>query len=125
MAGIKVPQYKIFKIESVRFRNSDWNLSLDIKEAMELNEVVSLFDSQLFELIRIITFKNGLEPNVNSIDYTKYLMSLVISKDKTKGDFYRACDGFILNGIKFKRFVGTTGGLKANSVLFVNEKNFR
>ena len=122
MAGIKVSQYKIFKIESVRFRNSDWNLSLDIKEAMELNEVISLFDSQLFELIRIITFKNGLEPNVNSIDYTKYLMSLVISKDKTKGDFYRACDGFILNGIKFKRFVGTTGGLKANSVLFVNEK---
>jgi hypothetical protein len=122
MAGIKVEQYKIFKIESIRFRNSDWNLTISKKRAMELNEIVSLFDSQLFELIRNILIDNGLEDSVNNIDYTKYLMSLVISKDNTKNDFYRACDGFVLNGITFKRFVGTTGGLKANSVLFVNEK---
>src|SRR5574344_676302 len=122
MAGIKANQYKIFTIESVRFRNSNWDLKIDKKRAMDLEEIVSLFDSQLFELIRNIVIEKELELDIDNIDYTKYLMSLVISRDNVKKDFYRACEGFLLNGTKFKRFVGTTGGLKANSVLFVNEE---
>jgi hypothetical protein len=111
LAGINVPQYEIFKIGTNRLKRSNWNLRVEKDEAFQRNELISLFESQLFRLIKIIT-------NYQSIDWTKYVLSLVIDDRK---DFYRACDGFYVNGIKFKRFVGTTGGLKKNSVIFVNE----
>ena len=55
--------------------------------------------------------------NCDNIDYTRYVMSVVIDDKK---DFNRAINGFKVNGVTFKRFVGTTGGLKNNSVIFIN-----
>ena len=36
-------------------------------------------------------------------------------------DFNRACEGLTLNGIFFKRLVGTTGGIKNSTIVFVAE----
>lgn len=43
---------------------------------------------------------------------------------ENKGDFNKAVkkDGVIIDGIKYKRIVGTTGGVKNNTVMFCNEE---
>lgn len=46
-------------------------------------------------------------------------MCLVIDKNK---DYYRACKGFTINGIKYKRLLGTNGGIKNSTIVFVNEQ---
>lgn len=116
MAGIKVPQHEIFKISTTKLKYYNWDLHISKKEAFALEEIVPLFQGQSFRSIAKI-----LELIPKNVDYTKYICALVIDK---KADFKRATSkkGFKVNGIKFKRFVGTTGGLKGNTVLFINEE---
>ena len=37
-------------------------------------------------------------------------------------DYDRANEGFFINGIKYKRFLGTNGGIKNSTIVYVNEK---
>ncbi len=116
MAGISVPQHEIFKISTTKLKYYNWDLHISKKEAFPLEEIVPLFQGQSFRSIAKI-----LELIPKNVDYTKYICALVVDK---KTDFKRATSkkGFKINGIRFKRFVGTTGGLKGNTVLFVNEE---
>ena len=119
MAGIRAKQFEVFKIGTDMLKMNNWDLQISKDKAMSLNLLVSLFDSQMFDLINQILKERGINPPKK--DYTRYVMSVVNDgKKKCKKDFKRALDGFKVNGIEFKRFVGTTGGLKANSVIFVN-----
>ena len=112
MAGIKVPQHEIFKISTDKLRHSKWDLTITRKEAFVNEELVPLFQGEVFRAIKRIV-------GDSHIDYTQYIMALEVNKEK---DFLRACKkGFKMNGKSFKRFVGTTGGLKNNTVLFVSE----
>lgn len=121
MAGINVRQFQVFKIGTDILKMSNWDLNISKDKAMSLNMLVSLFDSQMFELIRQILEERNL--NIPKKDYTRYVISVVNDgKGKNKKDFKRALKGFKVNGVEFKRFVGTTGGLKNNSVIFVNSK---
>lgn len=92
---------------------ANWDLQLDYPRAIELNEVVSLFDSQMFRLIENIRGR--------TINATDEVLAITF---KRKADFLRAVNknGVKLNGHTFKRFVGTTGGLKSYTMLFVNEE---
>ena len=156
MSGIKVAQHKIFKISTEHLKekveqerkeklkndivtdnnksnktkkNSPWELTIDKEKADELGELICLFDSQMFRLIKIILEERFKKENPDenfdeeNIDYTKYVFSLIVGNNgRDIEDFkYVVENGFKINGVSFKRFVGTTGGLKQNSVLFVNE----
>lgn len=114
MAGIKVPQYEIFKIGTDQLKYYHWDLTISKQEASKFNELIALFEAQEFRLIAQI-----LNKPINEIDFSDYIMTLVIDK---KSHFKRATahKGIKLNGNTFRRFVGTTGGLKNNSMLFVN-----
>lgn len=116
MAGIKVPQYEVFKIGTTKLKNSNWDLKITKKEAFKLGEIIPLFEAQEFRLISKI-----LDVPKHKIDFKKYILSVIIDN---KSDFQRATSkrGIKVNGITFKRFVGTTGGLKNNTLLFVNEE---
>ena len=46
-------------------------------------------------------------------------MHLIIDKEK---DYWRACKGFSINGITYARLLGTNGGVKTKTIVFVNEK---
>nr|WP_243269040.1 hypothetical protein [Intestinimonas butyriciproducens] len=46
-------------------------------------------------------------------------MCLVIDKDK---DYWRARKGFKINGIKYVRLLGTNGGIKNSTIVFVSER---
>ena len=115
MAGINVPQYDVFKIGTRQLAFNNWNLTLSLDEAYRLQEVVSLFEGQEFRLIAQI-----LRRDIRTVDFSKYIFVLVIDK---ASDFRRATSkkGVVLNGGTFHRFVGTSGGLKKNTLIYVND----
>ena len=138
----------IFKIHSSRLRRERWKLTLPIDEARKNEEIISLADSQV---LRWIDELNGVEdadekakaikseikrlrkePNsaqvrkrirqlysdLDKLQFKPDYMCLIIDKDK---DYLRACKGFSINGIKYKRLLGTTGGVKNSTIVFVSE----
>lgn len=144
-----VCQKYIYKIRSSRLRKERWNLSLSLEEARRNDEIISLADSQM---LRWIDELNGVvdadaqaqeikskikhlrkEPNsrqnsrairqlYNDLDELQFkpdYMCLIIDRDK---DYYRACRGFSINGIKYKRLLGTNGGIKNSTIVFVSER---
>lgn len=115
MAGIKVPQYEIFKIGTTQLKYSNWDVTLSKKEAHKFNQMIALFEGTEFRLISKI-----LNKPTNEIDFSDYIVSVIIDK---KSHYGRVCSkkGFFLNGKHFLGdFRGTTGGLKNNTLLFVN-----
>lgn len=117
MAGINVPQYEIFKLGTNKLKYSDWDIQLTKNDAFRYQELVSLFEAQEF---RIMADKI-LNKNIEEIDFSEIFLQVVIEK---KSDFARAAGkkGVTVNGINYRRFVGTTGGLKNNTLLFCNSK---
>lgn len=123
---------------------------MPIDEARRNDEVISLADSQV---LRWIDELNGItngdeqarnlkdeikrlrkEPNsiqnkrsikqlykkLDELQYKPDYMCLIIDK---KQDYYRACKGFYINGIKYKRLLGTNGGIKNSTIVFVSERH--
>lgn len=117
MAGMNIPQYEIFKIGTDKLRYSDWALQITKTEAFQLQELVSLFEAQEFRIMA----NKILKKDIREIDFSKIFLQVVINK---KSDFTRAVSkkGVTVNGINYRRFVGTTGGLKNNTLLFCNSE---
>lgn len=144
-----VCQKYIYKIHSSRLRKERWKLTLPIEDARRNDEVISLADSQM---LRWIDELNGIkdadllareiksqirqlrkEPNsiqnkraikklyeeLDAIQFKPDYMCLIIDKDK---DYHRACRGFSINGVKYKRLLGTNGGIKNSTIVFVSER---
>lgn len=152
MAKQLTSQKFIFKIHSSRLRRSKWNLSLPLSEASMNDELIKLSDSQVMRFINDINGVNSSEiddkvkilrkelknitrqekskenrqkikkiyTELNKLQFIPEYMCLVIDKPK---DYDRACNGFSINGIKYKRFVGTTNGVKKETIVFVCERN--
>lgn len=149
MAKQLTGQRYIFKIHSVRLRRAKWNLELSVAEARDNDEIVALSDSQLLRFIdklnnvenvdeearqikrEIKRLKNEPHSPKNKIAINKLYnlldgllfkpdyMHLVIDKEK---DYWRACKGFEINGIKYARLLGTNGGVKTKTIVFVSER---
>lgn len=60
-----------------------------------------------------------LYENLDEIQYKPDYMCLIIDKEK---DYWRACKGFKINGIKYARLLGTNGGIKNSTIVFVSER---
>lgn len=60
-----------------------------------------------------------LYEKLDEIQYKPDYMCLVIDKEK---DYWRACKGFKINGIKYVRLLGTNGGIKNSTIVFVSER---
>ena len=145
-----VCQKYIYKIHSSRLRKERWRLTLPIEEARKNDEVISLADSQVLrwidslngitdadarareiksEIRRIRTESNNLKnrraikqlySELDNLQYKSDYVCLIIDKEK---DYYRACKGFYINGVKYKRLLGTNGGIKNSTIVFVGEKH--
>ena len=142
-------QKYIYKIHSSRLRKERWNLNLPIEEARRNDEVIALADSQMLRWIdelnevgdadsRARDIKlaiKRLQREANSRDTKREIrnlyaeldklqfkpdyMCLIIDKEK---DYYRACRGFSINGIRYKRLLGTNGGIKNSTIVFVSDR---
>lgn len=122
---------------------------LPIDEARRNDEVISLADSQI---LRWIDELNGitdadtaarniklrikeirreenspenkreirqLYKDLDALQFKPDYMCLIIDRDK---DYYRACKGFSINGIPYTRLLGTNGGIKNSTIVFVSER---
>lgn len=56
---------------------------------------------------------------LDAVQFKPDYMELIIDKEK---DYYRACQGFSINGISYKRLLGTNGGIKNSTIVFVSER---
>ena len=114
--------YKIDTVEDKDFKiikKQKW--TLDIKssdsELIAKRELIGLADSQGFRFIKEIA---KIKDKNEKTDFRKYIVAIVF---ETKKDFDEACKlGVTINGIKYLRFVGTPGGIKKSTILFVNEE---
>lgn len=144
-----VCQKYIYKIHSSRLRKSRWNLTLPIDEARRNDEVISLADSQMLRWIdelngitdadakahdikmnikRLRKEKNSpqnkrairqLYRDLDALQFKPDYVCLIIDKER---DYYRACRGFSINGIRYKRLLGTNGGIKNSTIVFISER---
>ena len=139
----------IFKIHSSRLRRERWKLTLPVDEARRNEEIISLADSQVLRWIDELNGVEGAdekakaikseikrlrkEPNsaqvrkrirqlysdLDKLQFKPDYMCLIIDKEK---DYYRAVKGFKINDVKYKRLLGTTGGIKNSTIVFVSER---
>lgn len=139
----------IYKIRSSRLRKERWRLTLPIDEARRNDEVIALADSQILRWIdelngienineRVADIKRQIrqikkEPNsfqnkkeikrlyseLDNLQYKPDYMCLIIDSNK---DYYRACRGFFINGVEYERLLGTNGGIKNSTIVFVSKR---
>lgn len=60
-----------------------------------------------------------LYAKLDSVQFKPDYMCLIIDKER---DYHRACKGFSINGINYKRLLGTNGGIKNSTIVFVSER---
>lgn len=124
-------------------------MNLPIDEARRNDEVISLADSQILRWIdeingivdadaqareikarisRIRHEENSaqnrkeirrLYRELDVLQFKPDYMCLIIDREK---DYYRACKGFSINGVRYKRLLGTNGGIKNSTIVFVSER---
>ena len=144
-------QRYIFKINTARLKRAKWDIkSLTVDEARKNQELIALADSQMLRFIDEINGVTNCEqyisslkdriallkedPNQKKVSREIYLLKkeldeLLFKKDymfvvidKKKDYEYIYQNGFKINGITYKRLLGTTGGVKNSTIVFVNEK---
>lgn len=143
-------QRYVFKIHSSRLRRAKWNLQLTINQARENKELIALSESQMIRFIdelngitnpelhisdiksqiKKLKFEKNLavsRPKIKKLyaeldkyQFKKDYVCVVIDKNKDYQTIYK--NGFKINGITYRRLLGTTGGVKNNTIVFVNEK---
>jgi len=144
-----VCQKFILKLHSSRLRKAKWKLTLPLDEARRNDEIISLADSQVLrwlDELNGITDAEGKARNIkskikrlrrepNSVQSRKQIKQLyaqlddiqfkpdylcvIIDKEK---DYHRACRGFSINGLKYQRLLGTNGGVKNETIVFISER---
>lgn len=139
----------IYKVHSRQILKAKRNLVMPLETAMSdyPEMIVSLNDSQL---LRFIDELNGVtevdekireikkkikfekkrprsrETKVNIKNLYRNLYELQFKKDyvcvimDSNADYDRINQGFTINGIQFRRFLGTNGGIKNSTIVYVN-----
>lgn len=140
-------QKMVFKLHSKQLRKSNWNLTLDLADAINAEQVVTLGDSQLLRFIDEINGVFDRDRRIRSVkreiktvrrlpiskesrgrirDLYKELQQLQFQPDylclimDTEKDYDRANGGFTVNGVRYRRFLGTNGGIKNSTIVYVN-----
>lgn len=142
-------QKYIFKIHSSRLRKEQWNLTLSLEEARKNDEIISLADNQILRWIDSLngitdtdSKANKIKSNIrklrktqNSIQNNRTIKNFYKELDKLQfkpdylcliidntQDYYKASRGFYINGIKYKRLLGTNSGIKSSTIVFISER---
>lgn len=140
----------VYKIHTKQLKNSKWNLTLDLRTAIrEFPKcVVALNDSQCLRFIREIKGEDDPTPKINEVfrrirlekrkprsretkmvirnlyeklyelQFEPHYVCIIMDSNR---DYDRANQGFSINGIKYKRLLGTNGGIKNSTIVYVSE----
>ena len=145
-------QRLVLKINSKKIRYANWDFKISLEEAKQNEELVSLGDSQVLRMIRQIRNNNITEEEIlntkERINILKRLTTNEDNKNKIKEEYEKLTEQtFIedyvvivfdniddwnkansnkinlkINDKEFVRLLGTSGGIKKNSVVFVNKE---
>ena len=137
-------------MHSSRLRKAKWKLTLPIAEARRNDEVISLADSQVLrwldelngitdaeanakvikaEIRRLRKEDNSVQnrrqikqlySKLDNIQFKPDYLCVIIDKEK---DYHRACRGFSINGMQYVRLLGTNGGVKNETIVFISERH--
>lgn len=143
-------QKYIFKLHSNRLWKARWNLTLPVTEARKNDEIISLADSQVLrwldelngitdaesrareiktEIRRLRKEQNSVQnrrrikqlyAELDDIQFKPDYLCIIIDKKK---DYRRACRGFTVNGMKYHRLLGTNGGVKNETIVFISDRH--
>ncbi len=142
-------QRYVFKLHTSRLRRANWDLTLSVSQARDNKELIALSESQMMRFIDELNGITQPELHISEIKsqikHWKQEKNLALSRPKIKRlyeelDKYQfkqdyVCvvidnnkdylaiykNGFKINGITYRRLLGTTGGVKNNTIVFVNE----
>ena len=152
MAKQQIYQQFIFKIHSTRILKSNRNLKLSIKDARQNKEIISLADSNALRMIDIInkcdrdTLYNNMKQykseikqlkkqpkskntckkikqlydKLDNIQFKSDYVSIIMDNDS---DIDRLDKGFKINNVFYRRLVGTTNGIKKNTIVYASISN--
>lgn len=140
----------VFKLHTSRLRRAKWDLTLSINQARDNKELIALSESQMMRFIdelngithpelHISDIKSQIKklkceknlaisrPEIKRLyeeldkyQFKKDYVCVVIDNNKDYMAIYK--NGFKINGITYRRLLGTTGGVKNNTIVFVNER---
>lgn len=57
---------------------------------------------------------------MDDIQFKPDYLCVIIDREK---DYHRACKGFSINGLKYQRLLGTNGGVKNETIVFISERH--
>lgn len=147
MAKQQKLQKYCFKLHTSYLAKNNWNLTLPLSEARKsANAIVTVNDSQVLRWIeelngtqdvdarakeireQINTLKSrqgnkkqvaALYDKLYELQFQKDYLLLIIDK---KSDYNRANNGFTINGINYHRLLGTAGGIKTSTIVYVSSR---
>lgn len=148
----KQMQYLTMKFESDRLKKFDYDIQIDIDEAIRNKELVSIFENQLVDCILDITDRHVDVKKINSINKEIHNIKSLESNDgngeklktlqlelnelmfvpeyitikmNNKSQYNRLYKkGVLINGIKYKRFNSSASQSRVDTVLFIAETVF-
>lgn len=149
MAKQLVASRYILKLHSEVVRRAKWNMTISLEDARRNGDLIALNDSltlrwidelngcpntedevkRIRREIRAIkrepsSTKNRHEvkrlyAELDAVQYKPDMMNLVIDRSS---DLIRAAKGFTINGVKYVRLLGTNGGVKMSTIIFISER---
>ena len=143
-------QKLIYKLSSSRLKQADWKLTLPLSLAMKNGtDLVALQDSQLLRWICELNGTNNLAEEtaklqkeislrkrlpeskeqrdaiqrlyekLYGLQYQKDYLCVVMDSNK---DYDRANQGFSVNGYPYHRLLGTNGGIKKSTIVYLGDR---
>ena len=150
MSKAKKLQQYIYKLDSSMLELKKWNLTLPLEQARKMTGVVvALADSQILSWINEINGTQYYDLKAREVkrqikflkkqpttqenrqkisELYKELYRLQFREDylcvvmKNNSHYKRANQGFYVNGIRYKRLLCTTGGVKTSTVVYASER---
>lgn len=147
MAKQQKLQKYCFKLHTSYLAKNNWDLTLPVKEARKsISTIVTVNDSQVLrwieelngtqdvdtrakeirEQINYLKARNGSKKEITTLYDQLYELQfqpdyLLLIIDK-KSDYDRANKGFKVNGIEYHRLLGTAGGIKQSTIVYVSTR---
>lgn len=150
MAKQLINQKNILKICSGRLKRSKWDLTIRLSEAIKNDELITLGSSQALRFIDEIVGRDNNEEEINKlknkinklknnknskenrkalsllykdINNSKYTPEYVSVIVESMADFDKmnSRNKFKINGVNYVRLLGTTGGIKNRTIVYVAE----
>ena len=146
----KQSQIMVYKLHSRRIKNSKYDVVLPLKTAMNNDEdIVSLASSQCLRWLAELNNVRDLDIKIAEVRKQirrmkkqeksrrnsagirmlyECLYQLQFQQDylliimDSESDYDRLCEKCIINGVEYVRLLGTSGGVKKSTIVFVNKE---